>query len=196
MKSSNNTKGILLVLAMILIAAFSRLIPHPSNFTAIGAMALFGSAFYGKKYLAILAPLAAMWLSDLAINNILYAEYNEGFVWFQSFQIYTLIPILLITILGLGLFKNLSVKKIAIGSVSAPIIFFLVSNFGTWMSPYSLFPKTFAGLIETYVAGVPFLANDFVGTFLFSTVMFGSYYFITKTFPTLSLKKNDSVVLS
>lgn len=196
MKSLQNKKGILLILVMILIAAFSRLIPHPSNFTAVGAMTLFGSAYYGKKYLAFLAPLVAMWLSDLVINNVIYAEYYDSFIWFQSFQLYTFLSIALITILGFVLFKKVSVKNIAIGSLLAPTLFFIVTNFGSWMSPMVLFPKTFDGLIQTYAAGIPFYRNNIMGTIVFSTVMFGVYYLINQKFPKLSLKDNKTVVLT
>lgn len=196
MKNTTNHKGILLVLAMIFIAAFSRLIPHLPNFTAVGAMALFGSAYFSKKYLAVLAPIIALWLSDLAINNIVYAEFNESFVWFQSYQLYTFLPIILITVLGFVLFKKVSPAKVLTGSIASSLIFFTISNFGTWLSPFSLFTKDATGLINTYVAGLPFLRNDFVATVLFSTVLFSSYYIITKKFPKLSLNKNTTAVLS
>ena len=58
------------VIAMILTATLSRFIPHPPNFTPIGAMSLFGAAYFGRKYLALLIPFLALWLSDLALNNI------------------------------------------------------------------------------------------------------------------------------
>ena len=196
MKSLQNKKGILLILVMILLAALSRLIPHPSNFTAIGAMTLFGSAYYSKKYFAFLAPLIAMWLSDLAINNVIYAEYYENFVWFQSFQLYSFLSITLIAILGFVLFKKVSIKNIAIGTLLAPTLFFIVSNFGSWMSPMALFPKTFDGLIQTYAAGIPFYRNNIMGTMVFSIVMFGVYYLITQKFSKLSLKDNQTVVLA
>lgn len=196
MKNTTNYKGILLVLTMIFIAAFSRLIPHLPNFTAVGAMALFGSAYFSKKYLAIFAPILALWLSDLAINNIVYAEFNESFVWFQSYQLYTFIPIVLITILGFVLFKKVSAAKILTGSVASSLIFFAISNFGTWLSPFSLFTKDAAGLVNTYIAGLPFLRNDFVATVLFSAVLFSAYYLLTKTFPTLSLNNKKTAVLA
>ena len=196
MKSLQNKKGILLILVMILIAAFSRLIPHPSNFTAIGTMTLFGSAYYSKRYLAFLAPLVAMWLSDLTINNVIYAEFYDSFVWFQSFQLYSFLSITLIAILGFVLFKKVSIKNIAIGTLLAPTLFFIVSNFGSWMSPMALFPKTFDGLIQTYAAGIPFYRNNIMGTMVFSIVMFGVYYLITQKFSKLSLKDNQTVVLA
>ena len=63
-----------IIIGMILFAAFSRLLPHPPNVTPISAMALFGAAYFGKKYWAILIPLAALWLSNLVLNNIVYAQ--------------------------------------------------------------------------------------------------------------------------
>ena len=66
-----NLKGILVIVFLIALAGFSRIIPHIPNFTAIGAMAIFGSAHFSKKYLAILVPVLSIWFSDLFINNFI-----------------------------------------------------------------------------------------------------------------------------
>ena len=191
-----NFKGLILIVVMILIAVSTRLFPHPPSFTAIGAMTLFGSAYLSKKYLVVLFPLSAMWLSDLVLNNIIYSSFNDSFVWFQSFQIYTYLPIAIVAIIGLFLFKKVTVSKIAFGSVLFPVVFFLISNFGTWLSPYSLFTHDFTGLIATYIAGLPYLGNDLLGTALYSSAIFGTYFFITKQSPSLLLKKYKSAILS
>src|SRR5690554_7475691 len=74
--------GVLMLI--VVLAAFSRLIPHPPNFTPIGAMALFGAAWFTNRFQALLLPLLALWLSDLALNNLIYAGYYEGFTWLHS----------------------------------------------------------------------------------------------------------------
>ena len=191
MKNIENNKGFILILTLVLVAAFSRLIPHAPNFTAVGAMALFGAAHFTKKYLAFVVPIAAMWFSDLFINNFVYA--SESFVWFQSFQLYTIIPMVLIVLAGLFLFKNkVTPSNVLGGSVLATIIFFLVSNFGTWISPYSLFPNTFGGLVSTYVAGLPFALNTLAGDMFFSLALFGSFFLFTTKFPSFKLAKVKS----
>lgn len=195
-KSNNNNKAFLLIAGMILLAAFSRLIPHWPNFTATGAIALFGAAYFSKKYLALIVPVFALWLSDLAINNIAYAELNESFVWFQSYQLYTIIPMIAIVLFGSYLFKKITALKVLGGSIVATAIFFLVSNFGTWLSPFSIFSPDAIGLVNTYVAGLPFALNSLLGNLFFSTVMFASYSFITKFYPTLSLNLNKPDYLS
>src|SRR5580765_5209093 len=57
------------LLSAILVAAVLRLVPHPPNFTPIGAMALFSGAYLGRRgLLAFAAPLGAMVLSDSVIG--------------------------------------------------------------------------------------------------------------------------------
>ena len=53
------------VLGLILIVAFSRLIPHYPNFTPLCAIALFGAKYFNNKYLAYILPLFALWLLSL-----------------------------------------------------------------------------------------------------------------------------------
>ncbi|MBC8101141.1 MAG: hypothetical protein H7Z41_00955, partial [Cytophagales bacterium] len=57
-----------MVYLLIVLAALSRLLPHPPNFTPVAAMALFGAAMLPDKRLALLAPLAALLLSDLFLG--------------------------------------------------------------------------------------------------------------------------------
>ena len=57
------------IIALILFASFSRIIPHMPNFTPIGAMALFGGAYLKNKSHAFLIPVLSLWISDLVINN-------------------------------------------------------------------------------------------------------------------------------
>lgn len=186
MKNLENLKGLMLILAFVFIAAFTRLLPHWPNFTAIGAIALFGAAVFNKKSVAFFVPLFAMWFSDLFINNIIY--HSESFAWFQSYQIFTLAPMAIIVLMGLFLFnKGVNTPKVIGGAVLATAIFFLVSNFGTWLSPYSLFPNTMGGLISTYIAGLPFIINSLAGDLFFSLALFGSYYAFTTKFPTFKL---------
>ena len=78
-------QNIALAVLMILIAALTRLIPHYPNFTAVGAVALFGGAYLSRR-LAFIVPFLALFLSDLFLNNLIYAkqfpELFEGFVLF------------------------------------------------------------------------------------------------------------------
>lgn len=165
-------KSLFLVLGLILVAAASRLLPHPPNFVPVGAMALFGAAALPKRWLAIIVPVLAFYVSDLVLNNTLYAAYFDGFYWGISF--WTVGAIVLMVLLGLGLLRNLKFSWLRVGgaAVGATLVFFLVTNFGVWAGSL-MYPKTGAGLIAAFVAGLPFLINSLLANLLFSGLLFG-----------------------
>lgn len=167
-----NLKHLPLIIVMIVIAAASRLLPHPPNFVPTGAMALFGAAALPKRRLALLVPIAAFYLSDLALNNILYAEYFDGFYFGASPYIYG--ALLLMILLGMGLLRNRAFNWARIGgaAVGATFIFFLVTNFGVWAGGL-MYPKTFGGLLAAFAAGIPFLVNSLLANVLFTGAFFG-----------------------
>lgn len=176
MKSKLNLRFGLVAL-MIVLAAASRLLPHPPNFTPIGGMALFGAAYFSRKYLAFLIPLLALWLSDLVLNNVIYPmmypEYYDGaFAWGISPYVYG--SVILITLLGFGLLKKIKMPRLLAGSVLASALFFLVTNFGVWASGMT-YPMTMDGLMACYAAGIPFFWNTLAGDLFYVAVLFGSY---------------------
>lgn len=54
MKTNKINLRFSVITLMILLAAMSRLLPHPPNFAPIGGMALFGAAYFSKKYWLLL----------------------------------------------------------------------------------------------------------------------------------------------
>jgi len=122
MKKSRITIRFGVLSLLILVAALSRLIPHPSNFAPIGAMALFGAAYYSQKYLAFLIPIISMWISDLLFNNILYAQYFDHFVWFYQGFYWTYSAFILIAIIGYFALKEIKIKNIVFASILAFIL--------------------------------------------------------------------------
>ncbi len=172
MKTINLRYGVLAL--MVLAAAFSRLLPHPSNFAPIGAMSLFGAAYFSRKDIALLVPVIAMWLSDLVINNVLYTQYFDGFVFFYQGCLWTYVAFIAIGLLGFVLLKKVKVQNVFLASILAAIVFFLISNFGVWQSG-TMYPKTFSGLMACYTAGLPFLKNTLLGNLFYSSVLFGSF---------------------
>jgi hypothetical protein len=169
---------------IILLAAFSRLIPHPPNFAPIGAMALFGTAYFSRKYLALLIPILGMWMSDIFLNNVVYGEYFEGFVLFYQGFYWTYGAFILIGLLGFILLKKVKVQTVLLGSLSASILFFLVSNFGVWFSG-TMYPKDFSGLMACYTAAIPFFKNTLMGDLVYCGVLFGSFELAQRKIPVL-----------
>ena len=160
----------LLVMAgLILVAAASRLLPHPPNFTPIAALALFGGAHFGGKRWALLMPLAAMFLSDLVIglHPLLPVVYG-------SFAV--------IVSIGFWLRARRGLIPIAGAVLASSLLFFLVTNFGVWALG-SLYPKTAQGLLACYAAAIPFFQNTLLGDAVYTVALFGSFRLIERGFP-------------
>jgi hypothetical protein len=146
---------------LVVAAAFSRLLPHPANFTAIAAIALFGGVYLEKRF-AFVVPILAMLISDYFIG------FYSGMYWvYGSF--------VLIGLIGLWLKNHKKPLYILGGTFAGSILFFVITNFGVWMTPGSIYAPTWAGLVECYVAAIPFFRNTVGGDFFFVAVMFGSY---------------------
>lgn len=177
-----NLRFLVLVL-LIVVAAFSRLVPHMPNFSPLGAIGLFGAAHFSKKWQAILIPLAATWLSDLFINNVIYAQYYPQFTWLSTGFYWQYGSYVLITLAGLVILKTVNTKTVLTGALASTGIFFLVSNFGCW--PGSSYPQNFGGLMQCYAAGIPFLKGTMLGDLFYSTVLFGGFAWVQKQFPVL-----------
>lgn len=172
---SNKNKinlNMLVISLMVFVAAFIRLIPHPPNFAPIAAMALFGGAYFNKKSFAFAVPLAAMFLSDAIIGF-----HSSMWIVYVSFAV--------IVLIGMVLLKKVNVKNVIAASVTASLSFFILTNFGVWAFG-TMYPKNFAGLIECYIAAIPFIQNTLIGDLFYSGIMFGIYEFAKSKIPVLT----------
>lgn len=163
---------------LILFAAFSRLIPHPANFTPVAAIALFSGVYLEKKYFFII-PVVAMLLSDLIIG------FHSTMIWvYGSFVV--------IALVGLWLKSHLPARPSG-GSASqagkkpayilgttlfSSVLFFIVTNFGVWTTGF--YGYTFSGLVECYTMAIPFFRNTIGGDLLYVALMFGIYELVTR----------------
>jgi len=144
---------------MILAAAASRLVPHPPNFTPIAAIALFGGASFADRRMALIVPLAGLFLSDLALGF-----YPITAIVYGSFA--------LIVCLGFWIRRRRTATRIAAAAVTGAILFFAITNFGVWAIDH-LYPRTLAGLADCYIAAIPFFRNTLLSGLLYSALLFG-----------------------
>lgn len=156
-----------LLVTLILCGIIWRLIPHLPNFAPIGAIALVSGTILGWRK-SLLAVGSIMLLSDIVLG-------------FYSSTAWTWLGLGLIGGVGF-LIKNLPPPtRIVIGALSASLLFFAVSNFGTWVAS-GMYSYDLAGFIQCYVMALPFfkatLLSDMVFTGLLLTAYeaFVSYY--------------------
>lgn len=172
------------ITVLILLAAFSRLIPHPPNFAPIGGMALFGAAYYVRKMWAYLIPVTAMWISDLILNNVVYAQYFDSFVWFYTGSLFTYAAFAIIVLMGTFTLRKVRIPQLLVSALGASVIFFVVSNFGVWLTS-GMYPRSWEGLMACYVAAIPFFQNTILGDLCYTAALFGLFETSLSWFPRL-----------
>ena len=145
------------LVGIVLALVFFRLVPHPPNATPIVAMSLFAGALFHNRVLAYLVPLAVMLLSDVVIGL-------HSTIWYVYASI-------LITVLIGSTLKHITVFGIGSAVVIASVVFFLLTNFGSWLY-HDMYPQNIAGLVQAYVAGLPFLRNALIANLIFTYIVF------------------------
>ena len=163
-----------IVILLVIFAILTRFIPHPANFAAVGAVALFSGTYLNKKY-ALWLPLVVMMISDY-------------FIGFHNLIFFTWGSFVLIGAIGLWVRKNKNIQNVIFGTVTGSLLFFFITNSAVWaMTP--LYAKNSQGLIECFVMALPFFRNTLLGDFFFVGVLFGSYEGVMYLLP--RLKQTD-----
>ena len=137
---------------IILILAFSRIIPHPWNFTPILSAGIFLGFYFRQIFFSIFVVIFSMFLGDLYFG-------------FHNTMIFTYLGLIISVLVGFFI-KNLYVSRILIGSILSSISFFLITNFGVWISS-NMYSKNFEGLLQTYILGLPFFHNTLLSTIFY-----------------------------
>lgn len=178
----NNKLNILLAAGLIIMAGAARIVNHEMhlyNFAPVCALGLFGGAVIKDKRFAFLLPLLAQLMGDVYIS--LFTPWS-GFYGVEQVCVYA--SLLLVTIMGTAMGQPKALKVLGY-TLAGATVFFIVSNFGTWLN-LQFFGKAdlygygtgFKGLVNTYVAAIPFFKNTLAGEFSGSILLFGAYYLL------------------
>jgi hypothetical protein len=167
-KSSKHIE--ILGLALLVgLAVLTRIIPHPANMTAVSALGLLLGAALTKRSIAVLAPIAALFISDLALG------FHD-----QMWSVY--LSVALITLLGhqaLGQKFQLWNSKLRFFGVStsSSLISLTLTNLAVWWQS-AMYTHTPAGLAKCFAMALPFLGNQLAGDMFYSALFLGAYGFI------------------
>lgn len=148
---------------LVFLGAFSRLLPHPPNAVALGALALFAGARL-PRWLAVLVPLAAMAASDVVL------DLGTGRRALSATRLTIYGTFALIALAGRAA-RAASPARLAAFSVGASTLFFVTSNFVEWVAS-GLYPYTAAGLVLCYFAALPFFVNTLLADLGGTAVLF------------------------
>lgn len=150
---------------LILLGSLSRLLPHPPNFVALGALALYAGARLPRRF-ALSVPLAAMALSDF------FLDFGTGRAVLSATRLTIYATFAAIVLIGrLGVASSRPVRLAGL-SLSASTLFFLTSNFAVWAAG-QMYPPTLSGLALCYLAAIPFFWNTLAADLAGTALLFG-----------------------
>jgi hypothetical protein len=180
-----NTRTIVLIL-MILAATAMRFVsykfPLMSNFTPVGAIALFGGAYFTDKWKAYLVPLLALFISDIFINYM----YTSKWVLMYSGSIYMYICFAIMVLIGTFI-KKVNIVNVTLASFAGVLVHWLIMDL-PWLYG-TLYPHTLAGYGASLVAAIPFEKNMILGDILFGAILFGGFELAKSKYTVLQIKR-------
>ncbi len=168
----------LIIGSLIVLAALSRLVDHPMNFTPMTVILLFSSAYITNKWLKLIFPFATILFTDMVLESITGFGFHSG-----SSLVY--LGYALIFAIGYLLLQKVNIGRTIVAVVLSSTIFFLLTNFA-FFYPESVvpnpaigaYPHNFSGVVALYQAGMPFFRNMLSGDLIFTSIVFESYYLI------------------
>ena len=158
-------RNIIIIITFVLFGVITRTFLHIApNVEFVTGLTIVGAYLVKRKY-SILIPIGIMLVSDWMIGN------SAIFLFTWSAYI---IGVVFGKLLSQDWFKNRSIKlpKIfklpltsAVAGVFFTFFFFLWTNFGVVLVS-ELYPKTIAGVIQSYIMGLPFLWPQLLGNII------------------------------
>lgn len=176
-----NKRSFIFTIILIAFTVIIKLICAPklelSGFTTIIAIALFAGMSINKKSNSFILPLVALFVSDVIIE-ILYQLNWFAFHGFYKGQLINYILLLIAVLVG-WLVKGKSYTSVAIAAFIAPTLFFLLSNFEVWVNN-SFYTKSFEGLMQCYIAALPFYTKSLISTLTILPLVIYLYNYLFK----------------
>lgn len=168
-------QDIIVLSSIILVLIAMRSIFNIPNFNPIGAIALMGGILFHKKTTAFLVTIGALFLGDiiLGLSSPIYMDYM-----FSTTFLFVYVAFLLMILLGTALKNRASLMTTFLGSVVSAILFFLITNAGSWLALN--YDRSLSGLMSAYNAGIPFFRATLVSQLLFSLGIYIIYNLATQ----------------
>ncbi len=189
MEQKTNYRTPVLLLFMLLIIGLRVVAPLApdfkliANFSGMGAVALFGGAYFKNKLNAFLLPVLMLFISDLGLVLTMGADYGFYSGWY-----YTYISFVLMVLVGHLIIKKVNGKNILIAGIVGVLIHWIVSDFGVWYGSTS-FPQTISGFWMCLDLAIPYELKFLYGTLGYSALLFGVFESLKMKYPALRTKR-------
>jgi hypothetical protein len=188
-----NPRTLILLLMILAITAFRLLVTFNSdelkfaNFSSIGAVALFGGAYFKDHVKAFAFPLLSLLISDFVLYTTIYKQYVDMLL---VQELWTYVAIALMVLVGRVLLKKVTVANLLLSTLAIVFIHWIVSDFGSWYHN-PLFTQDLAGFWACLVKAIPFEIRFLEGTVIYGALLFGAFEILKAKYPVLKLQTQE-----
>lgn len=187
MENKFNYRTPVLLLFMLLIVGLRVIAPLSpdfkiiANFSGIGAVALFGGAYFKNKVNAFLLPVLVLFVSDLGLVLTMGMDYGFYSGWY-----YTYIAFILMVLAGYLIIRKVTTQNVLVAGLVGVLIHWIVSDFGVWYGS-TFYPQNIQGFWACLIAAIPYEKNFLYGTLGYSALLFGVFEGLKTKYPSLSM---------
>ncbi len=188
MNNKSNYRTPVLLLFMLLIVGLRVIAPLSADFkfiagfSGIGAVALFGGAYFKNKLNAFLLPILVLFVSDLGLVLTMGLDYGFYGGWY-----YTYIAFILMVLVGHLMIRKVTTQSVLTAGIVSVLIHWIISDFGVWYGS-TVYAQNLSGFWACLVAAIPYEKNFLYGTLGYSALMFGIFETLKAKYPALSTK--------
>ena len=161
---------------------FSHDISPLANFSPIGAIGIFGGAYFNKKWKAFALPLLILFISDFILHQTVFKAYSSGILYSGWYWVYG--AFVLMTVTGRWLLKTVTVNLFLISVFTSVLIHWTVTDLGVWIGSKT-YTQDFNGYMACLVNAIPYELRFLTGTLAYGVILFGLFEWMKRKYPAL-----------
>lgn len=192
-----NPRTLTLILFIVIIGLSRVLLPMfgdleaIANYSAVGALAMFGGAYFNNNLKSFSFPILTLLLSDVLLSLTVYKSASNGFLYEGWYWVYAAFALMVLT--SKFIMKNVNVLSFLAATLATVMIHWIVTDFGIWYGS-AFYPQTVAGFWSVLAAAIPFEYRFLYGTIGYGVIMFGVFEVLKAKFPVLNFNAGQRAI--
>jgi len=174
------------IAAIRVVLNFNDEISPLANFSPVGAMAIFGGAYFNRQWKAFVFPLLMLFLSDLVLQQTVFKAHGNGILYGGWYWVYG--AFVLMTFAARWLLRELTIKSFILSVLVCVFIHWIITDIGIWDGSH-IFPQNLRGYIECLITAIPYEWRFLAGTLVYGIILFGLFEWIRQRYPLLETVK-------
>ena len=170
--------------ALRVIFNFNYEISPLANFSPIGAMALFGGAYFNGKWKAFAFPLLMLFISDFVLHQTVFKKYGNGFLYDGWHWVYGAFA--LMVVIGRWFLKKITITNLLLSVLVCVLVHWIVTDAGVWIGSKT-YSQNVSGFIACLENAVPYEWRFLAGTLSYGIILFGLFEWMKRKFAVLQI---------